>query len=411
MGKKMYVGVDNVARKVKKQYIGVDGVARKVKKVYVGVDNVARLAWSGGELGYHGYLSGLDRGMISNAGASVGDYAIFGGGVTLLSGHSSYYKNSTVAYNKSLTKSTPAATTTSRMQLSATSVGDYAIFGPGATWTNTYTISTTVDFYNSSLTHTTDELYRARYNAAASNGEYALFAGGCITAINGSYSGGSAVSAVYAYDTSLTKTTPANLVSGLFQLAGANAGTSMVFGGGCCLTINSSSAWVPCGSGSYVTGYDASLTKSSLTGLGIGSSSTVYEYPSATSLGKHALIFTGIGIAFYDQSLTRTGSISITTTQYYYHYSAAATIGQYALFAGGTTYSGNNLYRESTTKVFVLDESLTLITTPANLSAARSMHAAATVDNYAIFAGGKYHKTNTTGGNGLTSVEAFKIKD
>lgn len=52
MAKGIYVGVDNIARKVKKMYVGVDGVAHKVKKVYVGDENgKARLAWSGGNGG------------------------------------------------------------------------------------------------------------------------------------------------------------------------------------------------------------------------------------------------------------------------------------------------------------------------------------------------------------------------
>ena len=43
MAKKVYVGVNNVARKVKKMYIGIDGKARRVKKAYIGVNGVARL--------------------------------------------------------------------------------------------------------------------------------------------------------------------------------------------------------------------------------------------------------------------------------------------------------------------------------------------------------------------------------
>lgn len=48
MGKNIYIGVDNVARKVKQPNIGVDGVARKVKNGFIGVDNVARQFFSGG---------------------------------------------------------------------------------------------------------------------------------------------------------------------------------------------------------------------------------------------------------------------------------------------------------------------------------------------------------------------------
>lgn len=47
MGKKTYIGVDDLARKVKKAYIGVDGVARKIKKMYIGDSSgVARCIFS-----------------------------------------------------------------------------------------------------------------------------------------------------------------------------------------------------------------------------------------------------------------------------------------------------------------------------------------------------------------------------
>lgn len=46
MAKGMYVGVGNVAKKVKSAYIGVDGVARKIKKAYMGVDGVAKEIYS-----------------------------------------------------------------------------------------------------------------------------------------------------------------------------------------------------------------------------------------------------------------------------------------------------------------------------------------------------------------------------
>lgn len=42
MAKNVYVGVNNVARKVTSMYVGVNGVARKIKKAYVGVNGVAQ---------------------------------------------------------------------------------------------------------------------------------------------------------------------------------------------------------------------------------------------------------------------------------------------------------------------------------------------------------------------------------
>lgn len=46
MAKSQYIGVNNVARKIKGVYVGVNGVARKVKKAYIGVNGVARLFYS-----------------------------------------------------------------------------------------------------------------------------------------------------------------------------------------------------------------------------------------------------------------------------------------------------------------------------------------------------------------------------
>lgn len=34
MSKGAYIGINNVAHKIKKGYIGIDGVARKIKKAY-----------------------------------------------------------------------------------------------------------------------------------------------------------------------------------------------------------------------------------------------------------------------------------------------------------------------------------------------------------------------------------------
>lgn len=48
MGKNIYIGVGNVARRVKQPNIGVGNVARKVKSGFIGVNNVARQFFSGG---------------------------------------------------------------------------------------------------------------------------------------------------------------------------------------------------------------------------------------------------------------------------------------------------------------------------------------------------------------------------
>lgn len=47
MAATQYIGVDNVARRIKGNYIGVGGVARKVTNGYIGVGGVARKCYSG----------------------------------------------------------------------------------------------------------------------------------------------------------------------------------------------------------------------------------------------------------------------------------------------------------------------------------------------------------------------------
>lgn len=47
MAKRLYIGVNSIAREVKKIYIGVNGVAREVKKGYIGIGGSAREFFSG----------------------------------------------------------------------------------------------------------------------------------------------------------------------------------------------------------------------------------------------------------------------------------------------------------------------------------------------------------------------------
>lgn len=80
MAKKLYVEVGGKTRKAKKGYVSVDGKARKIKKAYVGVDDKARAFWSGGELRYYGTATALSTIKAHMATASIGNYALFGGG-------------------------------------------------------------------------------------------------------------------------------------------------------------------------------------------------------------------------------------------------------------------------------------------------------------------------------------------
>ncbi len=138
MAKGLYVGVSNVARKVKKAYVGVGNVARKVKKIYIGVNGVARLAWSGAFLSkYTGAVSPLTEPKWAAYSASNGVYAIFAGGFSnYYYGDTTYYNYllSVDAYNASLVKIVAPSLANGQGNgngLAGGRVGQYAYFGIG----------------------------------------------------------------------------------------------------------------------------------------------------------------------------------------------------------------------------------------------------------------------------------------
>ena len=124
MAKKAYIGVNGFARNIKKGYVGVGNTARRIKKAYVGVGGVARPCWPGG-LEYYGTITPLSVERSNLAATTVGNYALFGGGATRS------YSNVVDAYDASLTRSTPTALSVERSNLAATTVGNYALFGGG----------------------------------------------------------------------------------------------------------------------------------------------------------------------------------------------------------------------------------------------------------------------------------------
>lgn len=111
-------------------------------------------------------------GAISDlAGATAGGYAIFANG-TIAS-----------AYDGNLTRTTVAALTDSRFNASATSVGDYALFGGGDKLSTSSSVYSTVNVYDDKLTMTTTTSLSSTKTqlAATTIGDYALFGGGCTT--------------------------------------------------------------------------------------------------------------------------------------------------------------------------------------------------------------------------------------
>ena len=113
------------------------------------------------------------------------------------------------------------------------------------------------------------------------------------------------------------------------------------------------------------------------------------QYLAATSVGNYALFGGGSSssnvVDAYDESLTRTIPTALSQGR---SDLAATSVGNYALFGGGNGSSGNS------DVVDAYDESLTR-TIPTALSQGRYGLKATTVSNYALFGGGTLSSGNS----------------
>ena len=346
-----------VAHKISPIYLGIDDLARMVKKAYIGIGDVARPCWSMGEVAYYGTINALSKGRSGLAAASVGDYALFGGGGGL---YSADYNCTVDAYSGSLTKVDVLSLSTPGLyDVCAASVGNHALFaGRIGSVTQCEVIA-----YDENLTQSfpTDLSRGRRGIATTTNGKYALFGGGY------DYMGYSKT--VDAYNENLTRTTPTALSQGRDNFAATYFGKYALFGGG----------YGPAPSLNTVDAYDDNLTRTTPAAL-----SQARRSLAATSVGKHALFGGGSAshspydsyvVDAYDDNLTRTTPTALSQGR---SLLAATSLQNYALFGGGDY---------STSSVDVYDERLTR-TNPNRLSYGRESLAATSVGNYALFAGG-----------------------
>ena len=125
--------------------------------------------------------------------------------------------------------------------------------------------------------------------------------------------------------------------------------------------------------------------------------STTRRFLAGASVGNYALFAGGQAgsnyystVNAYDSSLARSTPTALSTKR---GFLAGASVGNYALFAGG----GNNSSDFSTVDAY---NSSLARSTPTELSTARDELAGASVGNYALFAGG-------TNGSTLTTVDAY----
>ena len=356
MAKAVYVGVDSKARKMKKAYIGIGGTARKIKKMYIGDSSgKARLCYSA-ELDRHGMAAALSAARYDMRTATVGNYALFAGGLK-----PGLFSVKTVdAYNTSLTKSTPAEMTWERGYHGSASIGGYALFAGGEQRTTSGSqFMHITEAYNASLTRSrapdmSDSSGKLNMGAATV-GNYALFAGGqAYDRLNGK---GNLSLKVNVYDTSLTHTMAADLNGRpRHYVRGASVGNYALFAGG-------QDTDYPC---YYVDAYDASLTRTAAPYL-----SRSDNRNAAATVGNHAVFVGNPDSAdIYDASLTRTSAAILSTERTGL---AATTVGNYAIFSGGGVAD-------------FCDASLTRSSIDTSMTGYKM--GAATIGDYALFAGG-----------------------
>lgn len=159
-----------------------------------------------------GTLDNLTKNRDALAGASAGEnYAVFAGGLN----SSNAGVTDVDAYDLNCARSTPSALSSQAGNQAGASVGEYALF----------TAKNEINAYSSNLTKSTIAIYQYRTNlTGASNGAYAIFAGGRYD--------GSKVGHVDAYNANLVRTIPEALSQRRQDLAGAGVDGFAVFAGG-----------------------------------------------------------------------------------------------------------------------------------------------------------------------------------
>lgn len=369
MAKGIFVGIGGKARKVKKIYVGIGGKARKVKKAYVGIAGKARLFWSGGEVSYYGTVTALSRARSGLTGGYIENYALFAGGTTNI--NTGEFYNTVDAYNVSLVRSV-SQMGSSQAGSAFARIGEYALFAGGyyRTSSSGSTPYSSVDALNANLTRSSAaELNRGKmYLAGASNNTYAIFAGGYVKNVTGSFA---YVGSTDAYNSSLVRTSSSRnaLQEIKDNLAGASVGNYALFAGG----SNGS------GHLDSVDAFNGSLTRTIVSTLG------EKKYGMAgISIGDYAVFAGGVGnknqstksVEAYNQSLVKTVLSDLPAAGS----PVSSKAGQYALFALG---SNLHLYNEK------------LVSVPSIAFAfSRYSFAGAYTGKYALFAGGNYGGTH-----------------
>ena len=338
---------------------------------------------------YVGRATNLPLSATGIAGANNENYAVFAGGNSSASSSDSAISNVT-AYNSAMQQFTPANLPSAASLIAGAKVGVYALFAGGSI----------AAAYNGALSQTIPTAISWRSHAAASIGNFALFAGGYTN--RDGYS-----NSVYSYNASLTQSAATSLERKKAYLAGASNSNYAIFAGG--YYYNNSSY-----NSTYfdsVEAYSAALEKITATSLNITCSNL-----AGASAGQYALFGGGrrlnatygydyslVNVNVYDNSLTRTTS---QMSESRYSSCGVGTQGN-SIIAGGYCYeqSGSTVrYNKFLSTVEAFNQSLTR-SSPSALYAPRMSAAGAAIGDYMFVAGGN-------GANSSVSslVDVYKVE-
>lgn len=294
------------------------------------------------------------------------------------------------------------------------STGNYAIFGGGNTEEG---IDNGVTAYDSDLVATTATSFSQGLcdSATASIGQYALIAGG--------ETDSGASTKVYTYNTSLVQGTTLSLSKSRYAVSGASNSNYAIFAGGYLNpnSFNTVEAYnaalvrsIPGTLGNAVSSpgaasvknnmvifaggnndstsvdaYNASLVKFPVAQLEVGRS------PEGASTNSYAIFAGGsIGasgsdvVDAYNNSLVRTTVTPLSEKRRLF---GKASLNGYAIFAGGDGVGG---YMNTSSTVDTYDDTL-MRNTPTPLAAGRRYASGATVGDYAIFVGGLHNNNHS----------------
>lgn len=361
MAKGAYIGVNNVARKIKKGYIGVGGVARKIKKGYIGVGGVARPFWTGGEVVYYGtdslYKNNSAQGL---AYANTPKYAIFHGGL----GSGSDPVDFMTAFDATLVKT--GKRINGRYDHAGGCIGKIAIFAGGRNSASSSDVTSTTEAFDETLTSLDCQgLRRSRSSLAGANaGPYLVFSGG--ETVSGS---GSSTHQDTAYGDAYTES--------LTRIEVDMSAEDRDWNGA---TLPSYALFVKRG---IANAFNSSLTRS------LPASPDADTYQGTELHGKAIFADKNGNLQVYNSDLTKTVASGLSSARISY---GCTTLDEWAIFAGGRI-SGGSTSQGYQTSVDAFDDKLTRVTLTA-LSEGRRSCSGAHVGDFAFFAGG-YTKDKT----------------